>query len=87
MLGETTYCIGTIRCSVGGIGHALSLTYHKAGLRVFASARRLDAMADLAEAGIHTLELDVTNEDSVRSTRERISELTGGTLDILVNNA
>jgi NAD(P)-dependent dehydrogenase (short-subunit alcohol dehydrogenase family) len=44
-------------------------------------------MADLAAQGIETLELDVTNNDSVQKAREAVAELTGGKLDILVNNA
>jgi 1-acylglycerone phosphate reductase len=57
------------------------------GLRVIATARRLETMAGLAAQGIETLELDVTDDDSVRKTREATAKLTGGKLDILVNNA
>jgi NAD(P)-dependent dehydrogenase (short-subunit alcohol dehydrogenase family) len=56
-------------------------------LRVVATARRLEAMAGLASQGIQTLELDVTNEVSVHKTRDATAKLTGGKLDILVNNA
>jgi 1-acylglycerone phosphate reductase len=44
-------------------------------------------MTDLQLRGMTILELDVTNEDSVRRIREKVSDITGGHLDILVNNA
>jgi len=74
-------------CSAGGIGDALAREFHRRGLRVIATARRLEAMAGLAAQGIETLELDVTDDESVRKTREATAKLTGGKLDILVNNA
>lgn len=73
-------------CS-SGIGHSLALEFHQKGLRVFASARRAESLADLAEFGIETLSLEVDKPDSVRQVRREIEELTGGTLDYLVNNA
>ncbi|KAK7570192.1 short chain dehydrogenase/reductase [Phyllosticta citricarpa] len=73
-------------CS-SGIGHSLALEFHKKGLRVFASARRAESLADLAEVGIETVSLEVHKPDSVRQVRREIEELTGGTLDYLVNNA
>jgi len=74
-------------CSPGGIGHALAKEYHLRGFHVFATARRISVLADLATLGITTLALDVTNAESVRLVRERVSEDTGGKLDVLVNNA
>ncbi|KAE9408814.1 NAD(P)-binding protein [Gymnopus androsaceus JB14] len=74
-------------CSAGGIGHALAKEFHKKGHHVFASARQLDSMVELKDLGITVLELDVTEIESVREARDKISALTGGTLDILVNNA
>lgn len=44
-------------------------------------------MKELSELGIKILILDVTSEDSVKSTRDAIWQLTDGKLDILVNNA
>ena len=54
---------------------------------MFATARRMSAMERLRRAGIETFELDVTSEGQIASVRDRIEELTGGKLDILVNNA
>jgi 1-acylglycerone phosphate reductase len=64
-----------------------SISNLHAGLHVIATARRLESMAELAAQGIETLELDVTNDDSVRKTRDAAAKLIGGKLDILVNNA
>ncbi|KAJ7669413.1 NAD-P-binding protein [Mycena polygramma] len=74
-------------CSAGGIGHALAIEFHAKGLHVFATARRLDSMQDLSTRGIETLRLDVTDLNAIRTVRDEISAATGGTLDILVNNA
>lgn len=57
------------------------------GLRVFATSRTMESMADLASTGIETMVFDVTDLTSVRQVRDRIAMLTGGKLDILVNNA
>jgi NADP-dependent 3-hydroxy acid dehydrogenase YdfG len=51
-------------CS-SGIGRATALLLLKAGHRVYATARRVDSMAGLAEAGAITLALDVTDEQSM----------------------
>jgi NAD(P)-dependent dehydrogenase (short-subunit alcohol dehydrogenase family) len=74
-------------CSEGGIGSSLALEWHNQGYRVFATARRLEAMETLAKAGIELLAMDVTDPESLRKTAEQVSEKTGGTLDVLVNNA
>ena len=37
--------------------------------------------------GMSTLQLDVTNAESIAKCHQAVSELTGGRLDILVNNA
>ena len=74
-------------CSEGGIGHALALEWHKQGYRVFATARKLSAMADLEKAGIETLAMDVTDTTSLQSVKEQVEKRTGGTLDVLINNA
>lgn len=57
------------------------------GLRVFATARNAEVLGDLADRGIETFSLDVTSLKDIRQIRETIGRLTGGKLDILVNNA
>jgi len=74
-------------CSEGGIGHALALEFQKQGYRVFATARKQSAMTALVENGVETLEMDVTSVDSLNGVKEEIEKRTGGTLDVLVNNA
>ncbi|KAF8526035.1 NAD(P)-binding protein [Hysterangium stoloniferum] len=74
-------------CSAGGIGFHLAKEYHLQGLRVFATARRIEAMEELEALGITCLELDVTQIQSIKQVRDEVSRITGGTLHVLVNNA
>ncbi|KAL0780319.1 hypothetical protein CaCOL14_004803 [Colletotrichum acutatum] len=74
-------------CTPGGIGHALAKEFHSKGLHVIATARRPEVLSDLSDLGLTTLPLDVTNSDSIAVCKARVSELTGGRLDFLVNNA
>jgi NAD(P)-dependent dehydrogenase (short-subunit alcohol dehydrogenase family) len=73
-------------CS-SGIGHATALRLASRGRwTVYATARRLDTLADLAAAGCRTRALDVTDEASMRAVVSEI-EAAHGALDALVNNA
>ena len=83
-------------CSSHGLGHALAIAFHDAGLRVFATARDPEKMTGLAEMGIECLKLDVCDDESigacveeVRRRTKRGKDETGedGRLDCLVNNA
>ncbi|KZV80440.1 short chain dehydrogenase/reductase-like protein [Exidia glandulosa HHB12029] len=85
MPGQKTVLI--TGCSPGGIGHALALEFHAKGCRVFATGRNVDKLADLQAKGIETFALDVTSDTSVKAAVAKVGELTGGTLDILFNNA
>jgi 1-acylglycerone phosphate reductase len=73
-------------CS-SGIGKALAKKFHSEGYQVIAGARRLDKMNDLKEIGIVTVRLDITSDESVNQLRDQVEKLTGGSLDILINNA
>lgn len=44
-------------------------------------------MVDLRDAGMTVLPLDVTSADSIAACKEKAREVTGGRLDVLVNNA
>ena len=55
-------------CS-SGIGEATARRLHAAGLTVYATARRPETLAGLADAGLHTLALDVTDEASMVARR------------------
>jgi NAD(P)-dependent dehydrogenase (short-subunit alcohol dehydrogenase family) len=72
-------------CSTG-IGRATALRLHQAGLPVYASARRLETMDELAKKGIKTLQLDVTDETSMTLAVKRIVD-EHGAVGVLVNNA
>jgi len=69
-----------------GIGHATALRLHKAGYTVYAGARRLEKMKDLADLGIHAIELDVTDDASMVAIIDQVIAETGH-IDVLVNNA
>ena len=56
------------------------------GHRVYATARKLEAIADLADRGCRTLALDVTDEQSMRSAVAAVEEAEGA-VGVLVNNA
>jgi 1-acylglycerone phosphate reductase len=72
-------------CSEGGLGDALAQRFHIAGYRVFATARNTNKLINLFP-GIQLLGLDVTS-DNIKDCVEEVSKLTGGTLNMLVNNA
>jgi NADP-dependent 3-hydroxy acid dehydrogenase YdfG len=72
-------------CSTG-IGRATAERLARSGLTVYATARRLDSIADLQEAGCRTLALDVTDEESMRAAVTAVEEAEGA-VGALVNNA
>lgn len=72
-------------CS-SGIGRATALRLATAGWPVWATARRPEAIADLADAGCHVLALDVTDEVSMTQAVAEV-ERAAGAVGVLVNNA
>jgi NAD(P)-dependent dehydrogenase (short-subunit alcohol dehydrogenase family) len=73
-------------CS-SGIGHALAREFKHKGFRVFATARKIESIADLAALGIETLPLEATSLESITALKEEVVRRTNGELDYLVNNA
>ena len=69
-----------------GIGKALALAFHQQGHRVYATARRLQTMQDLASQGIQTLALDVTQSADIQRVLDELSA-NGRVVGMLVNNA
>ena len=70
-----------------GIGRAAAARLlRRPGVTVYATARRVDAIADLAAAGATTIALDVTDEASMRAAVEQV-EAERGAVGALVNNA
>ena len=72
-------------CS-SGIGRAAAASLRGAGLRVYATARRAETLADLAARGIATLPLDVTDETSMTEAVAAV-ETDAGAVGTLINNA
>lgn len=70
-----------------GIGAACAKGLHARGYRVFATGRRLEALKPLADLGIETLALDVTQDSSIQAALTEILTRTGGRLYGLFNNA
>ena len=71
-------------CSEGGMGAALAIAFHEAGLHVYATTRDRSKMANLVALGIETLTLDILSESSIAACVDKVSS---AKLDILVNNA
>ena len=72
-------------CS-SGIGRAMAENFHRRGFLVYATARRLDSLEPLAQAGIGTLALDVTRASDIANAVEHVL-VESGSVDILINNA
>ena len=72
-------------CS-SGIGHAAAQRLNADGFKVYATARRTQAIADLGEQGCQTLALDVTDEQSMSAAVAHVTEAEGA-VGVLINNA
>jgi len=72
-------------CS-SGIGRATALHLAREGWMVYATARKVEGLADLRDAGCVTLPLDVNNAAAVTELLARI-ERDHGAVGVLVNNA
>ncbi|RPD54405.1 oxidoreductase [Lentinus tigrinus ALCF2SS1-7] len=74
-------------CSDGGIGSALCAEYAAQGCKVYATARKMEAMDGLKHGtNVAKLVLDVTKEKNVRDVVDTIISKEGQ-IDVLVNNA
>jgi NAD(P)-dependent dehydrogenase (short-subunit alcohol dehydrogenase family) len=72
-------------CSTG-IGRASALRLARGGWTVYATARRPESLAELAQEGCQTLALDVTDEASMRAAVDRV-EADCDAVGVLINNA
>lgn len=72
-------------CS-SGIGAATARRLARKGWRVYATARRADAIAALREDGCETLALDVTDEASMQAAVSAVAAREGA-VGVLINNA
>lgn len=69
-----------------GIGKESVLRFLAEGYEVYAGARRLDAMRDLAQRGAHLIYLDLTKGESIDAFVAQVLSQSGR-VDVLVNNA
>src|SRR4051795_12804633 len=72
-------------CSTG-IGRATAERLARSGHTVYATARRLESIADLEAKGCRLLELDVTDDASAPAAVAAVEEAEGA-VGALVNNA
>lgn len=69
-----------------GMGKVFAQDLAKEGHIVYGAARRVDLLQELTKKGVHPIELDVTDDESMQSCVQRILKQEGR-IDVLVNNA
>lgn len=75
-------------CSQGGIGSSLAKAFRAKGFYVFATVRSVAKAGPLVnQKGIEILELELTSLESIQQCARAVEKRTGGSLDVLVNNA
>jgi NAD(P)-dependent dehydrogenase (short-subunit alcohol dehydrogenase family) len=84
-MAESSRAVMITGCSTG-IGRATAVRLAKAGWRVYATARRLEAIDDLKAFDCETLLCDVCDEASMRSAVAAV-EAREGAVGVLINNA
>lgn len=72
-------------CS-SGIGRCLALGLHARGYRVFAAVRQRRDIASLRDAGLDTLQLDLSDSASIHQGVDQVLTNTGKRLYALINN-
>jgi NADP-dependent 3-hydroxy acid dehydrogenase YdfG len=84
-MSEISKAVLITGCS-SGIGEATARRLAAGGWTVYATARRLETIEHLKDAGCRTLALDVTDEASMRAAVDEVQR-TEGAVGVLVNNA
>jgi NAD(P)-dependent dehydrogenase (short-subunit alcohol dehydrogenase family) len=84
-VSEASKAVLITGCSTG-IGRATALRLARGSWKVYATARRPETLAELADAGCQTLALDVTDEQSMRDAVAHI-EAADSAVGVLINNA
>jgi len=85
MQGSLSKAVLITGCSTG-IGRATAEHLADRGWTVYASARKLDAIADLTKRGCKVLALDVCDDASIRAAVQNV-ETAEGAIGVLINNA
>jgi NAD(P)-dependent dehydrogenase (short-subunit alcohol dehydrogenase family) len=78
-------CVLITGCS-SGIGLAIAKGLHEQGYRVFASARNRQDVEKIQQLGLHCMQLDLADTDSIRQAVKQLLEQTEGQLFALINN-
>ncbi|KAG0002449.1 hypothetical protein BGZ80_002644 [Entomortierella chlamydospora] len=73
-------------CTTGGIGYEVAKSFEKNGCKVYAAARRLDAITGIEGLDIEKIYIDVLDEKSIKEAVQHIIEKEGR-IDVLFNNA
>lgn len=84
-MGEISKSVLITGCSTG-IGRATAERLADRGHRVYATARRLESIEDLAAKGCELLSLDVTDDESMVAAVKAVEDAEGA-VGALVNNA
>jgi NAD(P)-dependent dehydrogenase (short-subunit alcohol dehydrogenase family) len=84
-MARTSKVVLITGCSTG-IGRATAERLADGGWTVYATARRLESIADLEQRGCKLLALDVTDEDSMQAAVKTVEDAEGA-VGVLVNNA
>jgi NADP-dependent 3-hydroxy acid dehydrogenase YdfG len=84
-MAEVSKAVLITGCS-SGIGRATAEHLAGVGWKVYATARRVESIEDLADRGCVTLALDVTDESSMRTAVDAVEQAEGA-VGVLINNA
>jgi len=73
----------------GGIGNSIVETLVDSGANILASGTKVEKLEELKSKfnNIHILKFDISHSDKIESFIEDATNLLGGSLDCIVNNA
>ena len=76
-------------CSAGGIGDGVAEAFSEKGYHVFATARTPSKISQSLNqaSNVTILALDVLSPEAIAAAVESVKQITGGKLDVLVNNS
>jgi NAD(P)-dependent dehydrogenase (short-subunit alcohol dehydrogenase family) len=81
-----TQRVALVTGASSGIGAETARALQAAGFTVYGAARRTERMREISDLGVHTLAMDVTDEESIRTGVQDVLAASGR-VDVLVNNA